>query len=91
MVELAVLPLGWLATLVRLRSASAVTLVAAVPTLLVGVLSAVVVVTVAVPVTLLTGMVKVKVIMKGKPAKGTALRAIIAGKKGSRTTETIPV
>ena len=36
-------------------------------------------------------VVKVKVIMKGKPAKGTALRAIIAGKKGSRTTETIPV
>jgi hypothetical protein len=36
-------------------------------------------------------VVKVKVIMKGKPAKGTALRAIIAGTKGSRTTETIPV
>lgn len=35
--------------------------------------------------------VKVKVVMKGKPAKGTALRAIIAGPKGSRTTETIPV
>ena len=36
-------------------------------------------------------VVKVKVVMKGRPAKGTALRAIIAGKKGSRTTETIPV
>jgi streptogramin lyase len=36
-------------------------------------------------------VVKVKVIMKGKPTKGTALRAIIAGTKGSRTTETIPV
>ena len=35
--------------------------------------------------------VKVKVVMKGRPAKGTALRAIISGAKGSRTTETIPV
>jgi hypothetical protein len=61
MVELAVLPLGWLATLLRLRSALALTASAAVPMLLVGVLSAVVVVTVLVAVTLLTGMVKVKV------------------------------
>lgn len=36
-------------------------------------------------------VVKVKVVMARKPAKGTALRAIISGKKGSRTTETIPV
>ncbi len=35
--------------------------------------------------------VAVTVVMKGKPAKGTALRAIVAGPKGSRTTETIPV
>lgn len=36
-------------------------------------------------------VVSVKVVMKGTPAKGSALRAIIAGKKGSRTTETIRV
>ena len=46
-VELAVFPLGWLATLLTLRSATAFALLAAVLTLFVGVLSAVVVVTVA--------------------------------------------
>jgi hypothetical protein len=60
-VELAVFPLGWLATLLTLRSATAFALLAAVLTLFVGVLSAVVVVTVAVAVTSLTAMVKVKV------------------------------
>jgi hypothetical protein len=53
--------LGWLATLLTLRSATAFALLAAVLTLFVGVLSAVVVVTVAVAVTSLTAMVKVKV------------------------------
>jgi hypothetical protein len=51
-VPLAVLPLGWLAVLLRLRSAIALTLMLLVLTLLVAVLSAVVVVTVLVAVTL---------------------------------------
>jgi hypothetical protein len=72
-VELAAFPLGWLATLLTLRSATAFALLAAVLTLFVGVLSAVVVVTVAVAVMLLTGMVKVKVITIEAPGASVSV------------------